>query len=300
MESKKTALSVLIPVYNSRCVDFVRDLQLLVDETGINYEIIVADDASTDRRCVEANRELTEIPHCIYIIKEVNTGAAATRNFLAQQSSYPYLLFVDCDMQLADGAFFRRYLDYFDNDETEVVSGGVRVTIYDERWHDNLRFLYEEAEQANHIAEKRRQRPYQSFRSANFLIRRDVMLRCPFDERFRRSGYEDVLFGKQLRQHHINIAHIENPLVMGDFESNADYVSKVEYSLQTLYQFRNELQGYSRLLTTAEGIHLGAVRWMIAAFHRCFGGLLRRNLCGHRPNLNILKIYKLGFFLNIS
>ena len=300
MESKKTALSVLIPVYNSRCVDFVRDLQLLVDETGINYEIIVADDASTDRRCVEANRELTEIPHCIYIIKEVNTGAAATRNFLAQQSSYPYLLFVDCDMQLADGAFFRRYLDYLDNDEAEVVSGGVRVTIYDERWHDNLRFLYEEAEQANHTAEKRRQRPYQSFRSANFLIRRDVMLRCPFDERFRRSGYEDVLFGKQLRQHHINIAHIENPLVMGDFESNADYVSKVEHSLQTLYQFRGELQGYSRLLTTAEGIHLGAVRWMIAAFHRCFGGLLRRNLCGHRPNLNILKIYKLGFYLNIS
>ena len=300
MESKKTALSVLIPVYNSRCVDFVRDLQLLVDETGINYEIIVADDASTDRRCVEANRELTEIPHCIYIIKEVNTGAAATRNFLAQQSSCPYLLFVDCDMQLADGAFFRRYLDYMDNDEAEVVSGGVRVTIYDERWHDNLRFLYEEAEQANHTAEKRRQRPYQSFRSANFLIRRDVMLRCPFDERFRRSGYEDVLFGKQLRQHHINIAHIENPLVMGDFESNADYVSKVERSLQTLYQFRNELQGYSRLLTTAEGIHLGAVRWMIAAFHRCFGGLLRRNLCGHRPNLNILKIYKLGFYLNIS
>lgn len=300
MESKKTDLSVLIPVYNSRCVDFVRDLQLLVDETGINYEIIVADDASTDRRCVEANRELTEIPHCIYIIKEVNTGAAATRNFLAQQSSYPYLLFVDCDMQLADGAFFRRYLDYLDNDETEVVSGGVRVTIYDERWRDNLRFLYEEAEQANHTAEKRRQRPYQSFRSANFLIRRDVMLRCPFDERFRRSGYEDVLFGKQLRQHHINIAHIENPLVMGDFESNADYVSKVEYSLQTLYQFRDELQGYSRLLTTAEGIHLGAVRWMIAAFHRCFGGLLRRNLSGHRPNLNILKIYKLGFYLNIS
>ena len=178
MESKKTALSILIPVYNSCCVDFVRDLQLLVDETGINYEIIVADDASTDRRCVEANRELTEIPHCIYIIKEVNTGAAATRNFLAQQSSYPYLLFVDCDMQLADGAFFRRYLDYLDNDETEVVSGGVRVTIYDERWHDNLRFMYEEAEQANHTAEKRRQRPYQSFRSANFLIRRDVMLRC--------------------------------------------------------------------------------------------------------------------------
>jgi hypothetical protein len=203
-------------------------------------------------------------------------------------------------MQLADGAFFRRYLDYLDNDEAEVVSGGVRVTIYDERWHDNLRFLYEEAEQANHTAEKRRQRPYQSFRSANFLIRRDVMLRCPFDERFRRSGYEDVLFGKQLRQHHINIAHIENPLGMGDFESNADYVSKVERSLQTLYQFRNELQGYSRLLTTAEGIHLGAVRWMIAAFHRCFGGLLRRNLCGHRPNLNILKIYKLGFYLNIS
>ena len=300
MESKKTAISVLIPVYNSCCVDFVRELQLLVEKTGINYEIIVADDASTDRRCVEANRELTEIPNCLYIIKEVNTGAAATRNFLARQSSYPYLLYVDCDMQLEDGMFFRRYLDYLDNSEVEVVNGGVRVTVNCERWHDNLRYRYEEAEQANHTAEQRRQRPYQSFRSANFLIRRDVMLSCPFDERFHRSGYEDVLFGKQLRADRIAITHIDNPLGFCTFEPNPDFVSKTEEGLRTLCQFRHELRGYSRMLTFADGIHIPPILWIIRLSHRLFGTPIRRNLCGHHPNLRLFGLYKLGYFLTLQ
>ena len=296
MEQKKTELSILIPVYNTVCVNFVRQLQQQAELTGIDYEIIVADDASPLQHCVEENRQISQLPHCQYLMKEVNTGAAATRNFLAQQSRYQWLLFLDCDMQLPNEQFITRYLASM---SAPVINGGLSIGGDTKLLCSNLRYRYEKAEEPNHTPQRRQQRPYQSFRSTNFLIRRDVMLNHPFDERFRRSGYEDVFFGKQLRQHQIAITHIDNPLLMTDYEANADYVSKMERSLHTLHQFRQELRGYSRLLTLADGIHIGAVRRFLAFLHRILAPMERRNLCGKHPNLTLFKLYRLGYYLNI-
>ena len=296
MEQKKTELSILIPVYNTVCVNFVRQLQQQAELTGIDYEIIVADDASSLQHCVEENRQIGKLPHCQYLMKETNTGAAATRNFLAQQSRYQWLLFLDCDMQLPNEQFITRYLASL---TAPVINGGLSIGGDTRLLRSNLRYRYEKAEEPNHTPQRRQQRPYQSFRSTNFLIRRDVMLNNPFDERFRRSGYEDVFFGKQLRQHQVAITHIDNPLLMTDYETNADYVSKVERSLHTLYQFRQELRGYSRLLTLADGIHIGAVRRFLAFLHRILAPMERRNLCGKHPNLTLFKLYRLGYYLNI-
>ena len=296
MEQKKTELSILIPVYNTVCVNFVRQLQQQAELTGIDYEIIVADDASPLQHCVEENRQISQLPHCQYLMKEVNTGAAATRNFLAQQSRYQWLLFLDCDMQLPNEQFITRYLASL---TAPVINGGLSIGGDTRLLCSNLRYRYEKAEEPNHTPQRRQQRPYQSFRSTNFLIRRDIMLNHPFDERFRRSGYEDVFFGKQLRQHQVAITHIDNPLLMTDYETNADYVSKVERSLHTLYLFRQELRGYSRLLTLAEGIHIGVVRRFLAFLHRILAPMERRNLCGNHPNLTLFKLYRLGYYLNI-
>ncbi len=297
MEQKKNELSILLPAYNTVCTGFVRQLQASAEETGIEYEIIVADDASTDRSCVEQNSQINQLAHCRYIIKEENTGAGVTRNFLARQSRYPWLLFLDCDMQLPGPQFLTRYLAPLD---APVVMGGICFGGDTEQLRSNLRYRYETAEAPNHAVEKRQQRPYQAFRSCNFLIRRDTMLSCPFDERFRKNGYEDVMLGKQLKQQHIEIAHIDNPILMTDFETNDAYVAKVERSLQTLYEFRNDLKGYSRLLTLADGIHLGIVRRCITQLFRIFGSAMRRNLCGQNPNLTIFKLYRLGYYLSIN
>lgn len=73
------------------------------------------------------------------------------------------------------------------------------------------------------------------------------MLRYPFDERFIHYGYEDVLCGKSLKDNHISILHVDNPLGYEHFIGNMSFIRKTEEeSLHTLYQFRTELQGYSR------------------------------------------------------
>ena len=295
MEQKKTELSILLPVYNTVCTDFVSQLQTIAEAAGIDYEIIVADDGSTDAACMSQNRCISQIPHCRYIIKKVNSGAAATRNLLARESRYPWLLYLDCDMQLPGPQLLTRYLAPLD---APVVMGGISFGGDPRQLRSNLRYRYETAEAHRHTAERRQRRPYQSFRSCNFLISRDVMLSCPFDERMRR--YEDVMLGKQLRAARVAIAHIDNPVLMADFEANPDYVAKEELNLRTLHEFRNELRGYSRLLTLVDGIHISLVRRMIVLLQRLFGPAMRRNLCGPHPSLTIFKLYRLGYFLSIT
>lgn len=292
----KSELSILIPVYNGDCRHQVADLSRQAEAIdGLRYEIIVADDGSSDRDCVELCREVEHIPHCRFIDRGVNSGRAAIRNFLAREARYEWLLFMDCDLHIINPNYLQNYLD--DDSKESVVYGGC---VAEGGGRNCLRYLYELQCQPQHTADERRKRPYMHFRTCNFLVRRDVILAQPFDERFRHYGYEDVLWGKQLRQADIRIGHIENPIAYCQYEANALFVSKTEEALRTLYLFREDLRGYSKLITFVENIHLSPVRWGIRLWHRLFGALERRNLCGSHPNLRVFKLYKLGYFMSIQ
>ena len=291
------AISILIPIYNSVCVNQVKELSTQAQKLNVDYEIIVADDDSPNKEAVKGNELINDIPNCQYIVKSTNTGSAATRNFLAEKSKYPWLLFIDCDVVITSPQFLYTYLLYIDK-EYDVINGG--ITIADmPQMESNLRYRYEKDAEATHTAAKRQQNRYQEFRSTNFMIRRDVFQKCTFDERFKKSGYEDVLFGKQLKQSAIPVLHIDNPVTMTEFETNPDYINKTERNLRTLYQFRNDLRGYSRLLTLVSGIHIPAILWLIRLWHQLFGAIERRNLCGSRPYLLVFKLYRLGYYLNL-
>lgn len=291
------ALSILIPTYNDLCVKLVGNLRHQAEAAGIIYEILVGDDGTTDTAVVEKNKEIEQWQNCHYLVQPQNIGRAAIRNFLAQQAQYDRLLFIDSDMTVVRPDFISKYLSL---DDADVIDGGVAIGGDADALKGNLRYRYEKAAEHEHTADKRRQNPYHDFHTANFLIRRDLMLAHPFDERFRYYGYEDVLFGKQLRADHIAITHLDNPMGFCTFESNPDFVAKTEEGLRTLHQFRNELRGYSRLLTLVEGIHIPLILSLIRFFHRLFGGLIRRNLCSHHPNLRLFSLYKLGYCLCID
>ena len=296
----KTELSILIPVYNYDCTQLAGDLcrQMVgLVAKDMRIELIVADDGSDDALCLQANEQLASLPHCRYIRREANVGRAAIRNYLAQQSQYEWLLFLDCDMELPNEEFLHSYME---SDGDEVVDGGVSILSNPSMMGRNLRYSYEWSEQSRHAVDQRRANPHRSFRTTNFMVRRDIMLAHPFDERFVHYGYEDVLFGKELKRCRVGISHIDNPTVLTDLESNAVFVAKTEESLRTLHTFRSELRGYSRLLTFVEGIHIGAIRYGLRLWHALFGSLERRNLCGSRPCLRVFKLYKLGYYLSLT
>lgn len=290
------SLSILIPTHNDTCVTLVDTLRHQADSAGISYEIIVADDGSTSEDTLTANSVIADMPHCRYIRREHNIGRAAIRNFLVQQATCSHVLFIDSDMTVIDNLFLVHYLD---TDCDTVIDGGIAVC-EDATLKDNLRYRYEKAEAPHHTAEERQKTPYQHLHTANLLVRRDLMLQHPFDERFRHYGYEDVLLGKTFRQHRVPVLHINNPLGFCIFETNADFVAKTEEGLRTLHQFRDDLRGYSRLLTFVSGIHVPAVLSAIRLWHRLFGAAERRNLCGTNPSLTLFECYRLGYYLTLK
>ena len=291
------ALSILIPTYNDLCVTLVDALRKQAEATGIMYEILVGDDGSRDTSVVAENKEIAQWQHCQYLIQPKNIGRSAIRNLLAKEAQYDWLLFIDSDMTMVRPDFINKYIS---REDADVIDGGVTIGGDADALKRNLRYRYEKASEQEHTVEIRQQNPYRDFHTANFFIRRDLMLSHPFDERFRYYGYEDVLFGKQLRADHIAITHIDNPMGFCTFESNPDFVSKTEEGLRTLHQFRDELRGYSRMLTLIDGIHIPLILSLIRLFHRLFGSLIRRNLCGPYPSVRLFSLYKLGYYLTIK
>ena len=288
-------LSILIPTYNDICVELVKALQQQAETLGINYEIIVGDDGSTDQNVLMQNRSINSLSCCRVEERPTNIGRAAIRNFLAQKAQYPWLLFIDSDMTLLYSDYLFKYTSV---DNADVIDGGVEISGIADAIHGNLRYLYEKAAEQEHTAEKRQKAPYHDFHTANFMIRRTLMLTHPFDERFRYYGYEDVLFGKQLHSDHIAISHIDNPMGFCTYEDNATFVAKTEEGLRTLRKFRDELTGYSRLLDFT--IQHPILSQLIRFWHKLFGRIERFWLCSKHPSLRIFLLYRTGYYLTLK
>ena len=288
-------ISIVIPTYNDSCVALVKQLvHQAVAIKGLNWEIIVADDASTDEDAVKENSAINDIPHCQYMRRNENAGRAQIRNFLAKQAQGEWLLYIDGDAKLITDSYLELFFQA--TQVSQVCYGGYRMMPGPS---DNLRWLYEQAAANNQSIERRRKHPYKSFNISNLLIRRDLMLANPLDRRFVKYGYEDVLLGKQLQEKNITVHHINAPVGYFEYEDNTHFVNKTEEGLQTLYQFQDELQGYSTLLKAATNCNPG-IKAIFMLIYRLSKNKWRRNLCGASPSLIIFKLYKLGYFMSLS
>ena len=108
------------------------------------------------------------------------------------------------------------------------------------------------------------------------------------------------MYGKQLAECGIKVTNIDNPVGFAHFESNAAFVQKTEEAIATLYEIREKMEGYSRLLTHERKLK----RWHIAPLLRCIFSLTRQemrdNLCSPNPNLRVFDFYKLLLLLNLD
>ena len=289
-------LSILIPTYNTPCVPLVEALYRQAQGiAGLSFEIIVADDGSTDKAITADNdKGIAPLPHCQHIIRPTNCGRAAIRNFLAQSASYRWLLFMDCDVSIDDG-FLAHYLPC---DTSPVTYGGVRIGGSSSIWKDNLRYRYEKKNEQRHTTAQRSLRPHQSFRTTNFMVEKSVVLAHPFEIEINTYGYEDVLFGKELCNSGIPIHHLDNPVVYTHYEDNALFTAKTEEALETLARHQTSLMGYSRLLQLKGRIHDAHLAWLARGFFHVTQKALRGNLCGHHPQLWVYNLYRIGYLVS--
>lgn len=291
-------LSILIPTRNDACLSQVEALQKMAfDIDGLQYEIIVSDDSSTDPEAIKQNEIIKTMEHCMVLHRTENLGRAANRNSLARNAHFDWLLFLDCNVKINNNDFLKEYLD---NEDADVVNGGIFAETDDYLAKHNLRYQYEKKVEPRHVASQRQQRPNQSFRTSNFMVRREVVIAHPFDETVPSYGYEDVFWGKTLKENDISIAHIDNPVIMTHFESNEKYVAKVEEAMHTLYALRHDLNGYSPLLSAANSLKHKHLSWFYKLVYRVFSRCIRKRLIGDKPKVKLLNFYKLGYYLCIK
>lgn len=297
-----TTLSILIPTYNSDCVQLVSALSAQVQAIeGLDCEIVVSDDGSTRTDIMEHNRQVSTMPMVRYVEQSKNLGRAAHRNLLAGMAKHPWLLFIDSHMAVRDDSFVRRYVEQIEaRAGEEFVCHGGYETVPPPEGRQSLRYIYEKKYTDGHTASVRQQHEHQEFHTCNFLVPHSVMLRYPFDERLRGYGYEDVLWGKVLSEAAVPVCHIDNALFFDRFESNESYMLKTEEALRSLHDMSGQMRGYSRLLALSDKLRRWHLSGAVRLWHRLTGGMERRHLCGQRPTLLVFNLYRLGYLLRIQ
>ncbi len=294
-------LSILLPVYRCNCVALVTELQRQCVEAEADFEIIVADDGSlsgafntktTYQHLIDENKVIEHLKRVRYIIREKNVGRSAIRNFLVSQSKGERILFIDGDLSLDNPSFISNYLQT----KGDIVVGGITIGGSSDQWKGNLRYHYERQCETLNTVKSRQSHPYQHL-ATNILVHRSVLGEQPYNEDISRYGYEDVLLGKRFQQQQVAIKHIDNPVLFCNFEENTSYLAKTEESLRTLFAFRKELKGYSRLLDKAERIETLHLTPLFIIAYKLLSSPIKNCLIGNKPSVFLFNAYKLLCYL---
>lgn len=300
-------LSILIPTYNYACAHLVCELQKQCEEAqaslqGFDYEIIVADDGSTDYASVEKNAAIEYLPNCRYEIRDENVGRARIRNWLMSKARFDWVLIIDCDADVVSDDFIMKYWE--ETDSEKIVVGGLSTPATAESGCE-LRHRYELAADSIRSIEARRANPSQFFSTFNFLCPRHVLLEIPFDERCTEYGYEDALFGIEAERRGYSICHIDNPLLHLGINDSASFLCNSEAALRTLKHLGPPMTERARVANAASRFTKSPFRRaflkpLFILLYKMSKPLVRKNLLSSHPSLQLFAFYKLGYFLSLK
>lgn len=290
-------LSILISVYNYDCRPLVSALYAQAQQLKQPYEILLLDDCSST--FVAENRTLERFGTVVFYQNDRNRGLSASRNKLASLAKHPYLLFLDADAMPPDDLFLQRYTEQFD--ASEVLIGGVCYS--DTRPTDSqlLRWVYGHGREASTA----RQRQQQTLRlSFNFVLRKDIQIRFPFNEHIQDYGHEDTLLGIQMQQNGVLITHIDNPLMHMGLEEGSVFLAKsltaAEKCLRQQAFQKKEVVREIKLFRSFQRVKSLRVNGLLSLFYRLFHSCMKRHLLGKHPSLFIFDVYRLSYLCRME
>lgn len=289
-------LSVLIPTYNRECVLLADELSGQIEACGLDAEVVVLDDGSTNMNVLAENAAIDDIPHCRYVVSPKNQGIARSRNRLMDEAKGDFLLFLDSDVWPTNDTFLKKYLEAAEG--SDVVVGGLDYRRGEEAVANPLRLSYGISSEVRSV-EQRVKEPYAAFISSSFLITRRVSEIVRFDETFDRYGHEDTLFGSALKDAGLSIKHIDNTVFHDVTDSAEQYLSKVRIAIQSLSMHAEQLRGHSRLLSLYYLLLKLRLTKPVYGIFQNFRGPMERHLLGKRPTVAVLSIYKISYLCGV-
>src|SRR5574344_1656703 len=286
-------LSILIPTYNYNCSKLCFALYEQALALKVDFEILVYDDASPCK--CQPNKELMTLPNVRYKELEYNYGRSAIRNLMVKESRGEYILFLDCDGQVASQNYLVLYNKF--KDDADIVCGG---RIYPERNNIYskyiLHWLYgtKRESRCNRCEAK-------SFMTNNFLISRKAFESTYFDERMSGYGHEDTIFGIELKQKGYKFKMIKNPIIhMGLYDADK-FIENTQNSIDNLIKIvdkkypKEEFFDISLVRAYYKTKSFG-LKSLMSLYYTLFHSLIERNLKSLHPSLFLLDTYKLGYY----
>jgi len=294
-------LSILIPTFNHLTTNLVKDLQLQCLESKIIFEIIIYDDASTDRKVSLENSKLNKLSNVYYKRNKINIGRSAIRNKLAAVSKYKWLLFIDADVIPKTKNFVKKYLDSI-NDNYEVISGGIAYSKKPKKKEQILRWKYGKKREYMSII-YRKNNPYLSLLSSNFLIKRKIILKNPFNEKISKIANEDSIFSYDLKSKKIQITHIDNQVLHENLENSTIFLEKtLRFAKSSLIFVESNLidKNYMKITRTYFILKKFKITPLLKYIYYYLGDCFKKHLRSKNPSLLIFDFYRLSYICYIS
>jgi len=294
-------LSILIPTYNHSIINLVKELHRQCLDIKIIFEIIIFDDASSDKLISSKNISVKKLNNVIYKINETNIGRSATRNKLIDESKYKWILFIDADVIPKSKKFIKNYLDAINNN-IQVISGGLAYKNSPINKKQILRWKYGKNREYKPI-KIRQKNPYISLFSSNFLILKKVIVNTPFNEEISKKANEDSLFSYELKLNKIMVKHIENEVFHENLEYSSVFLKKtLEYSKSSLLLVQKNLlnKDYMKITKTYFTLKKFKIDYLFKLIYIIFERILQKQLKSSRPSLFIFDLYRLSYLCYIS
>jgi len=288
-------ISVCIPVYNFDVRSLVFELKKEIHDQKIDAEIILIDDAS-DGNFIEINNELQDQVEQ-FVFLEKNIGRSRIRNLFLKHTKGDYLLFLDCDVQIDNNYFLANYLKEIAKDKgVEVIYGNFKI---DPAYSQTLRNRYSVDKEIFSIE---RSSDFALLKTVNFMIKREVFEKFPFNEDLKNYGYEDFVFAKTLEFANVKFLAIQNPLIHFDDTSNESFLSKTKTAIDSLCLLlqnsdNEKLIKDIKVYRVAKNIKNVKMKSTFLLLYSLMEKKIIMNLLSKNPNLKYLDMYKLGLLL---
>lgn len=128
-------LSIIIPFYN--VVDYIeKSINSIMTASDFSYEVLLVDDGSTDGSH-EVAKKFDQIYDNVKLIVQENRGLGAARNLGVQHATGEYIVFLDSDDIIVEGAY-SKMLHQIDESGSDFIVGNVARLNVQGIWYSSL------------------------------------------------------------------------------------------------------------------------------------------------------------------
>lgn len=291
-------VSILIPTYNYNIVNLVKQVYKQSVDSSIIFEVIVVDDCSTDIEIKQENKQINQLEFCKLVENSQNLGRTATRNLLASEANYNWLLFLDADVLPKYDDFMNRF-QFSEIKSLQIIYGG--VDYYKEKPGKDkiLRWKYGLEREAKSVSQRLKEPHF--IISQNLLIDKTIFLDLNSVET---NTYGlDILFSSNIKKKNIRVQQIDNPVYHLGLESNAIFIKKSLEAVKTTYNLEekgiieNDLRPLQKsYLKLKKASMLSLFNFIISKMKK----KMEQSFYSSNPNLFWFDLYRLNYYIELK